>query len=273
MSAAAPGLGDRTVPIPAVAGHGDRGDNPMGLQGPVDGLPVDPMLLGDLGCRREPARPGTPRRPQRRRASPSCPPGGPPPSLPRRPAPSPKRKPPNRRPAPARQAHHDHSGPARCPADAGQPVHPLHPGRGQPMVNDPGGSGLQLLLLPAAEASRSTATRRVGPGRDATGVRLVPRADPGPGPPGRGVLFGAVPGGPAPAPAHGRPRGSRRARQAAVLELLREENDPLVEPGQRAPVQAGRPLLRSSRSVCSYTRSWASWSRDFLDDFLSLAEL
>jgi len=31
--------------------------------------------------------------------------------------------------------------------------------------------------------------------------------------------------------------------------------------------------MRSSRSVCSYTRSWASWSRDFLDDFLSLAEL
>jgi hypothetical protein len=37
----------------------------------------------------------------------------------------------------------------------------------------------------------------------------------------------------------------------------------------------GQPQLwlRSSRSVCSYTRSWASWSRDFLDDFLSLAEL
>ena len=31
--------------------------------------------------------------------------------------------------------------------------------------------------------------------------------------------------------------------------------------------------IRSSRSVCSYTRSWASWSRDFLDDFLSSAEL
>ena len=46
-------------------------------------------------------------------------------------------------------------------------------------------------------------------------------------------------------------------------------------PGCAGDSRLGPPQLwiRSSRSVCSYTRSWVSWSRDFLDDFLSSAEL
>ena len=46
-------------------------------------------------------------------------------------------------------------------------------------------------------------------------------------------------------------------------------------PGCAGDGRLGPPQLwiRSSRSVCSYTRSWVSWSRDFLDDFLSSAEL
>ena len=53
------------------------------------------------------------------------------------------------------------------------------------------------------------------------------------------------------------------------------EGASVAAPGCAGDGRLGPPQLwmRSSRSVCSYTRSWASWSRDFLDDFLSSAEL
>ena len=62
---------------------------------------------------------------------------------------------------------------------------------------------------------------------------------------------------------------------AALIAHYLDPDRPCAAPGCAGDSRLGPPQLwiRSSRSVCSYTRSWASWSRDFLDDFLSSAEL
>jgi hypothetical protein len=71
-----------------------------------------------------------------------------------------------------------------------------------------------------------------------------------------------------------RPARVRRAsaddKNKEVRDWARDRGLEVNDRGRLGPPQLWR---RSSRSVCSYTRSWASWSRDFLDDFLSLAEL
>ena len=78
---------------------------------------------------------------------------------------------------------------------------------------------------------------------------------------GHGIIGAAVAAWPAVALFQAKPGASEGASVAA--------------PGCAGDGRLGPPQLwmRSSRSVCSYTRSWASWSRDFLDDFLSSAEL
>ena len=95
---------------------------------------------------------------------------------------------------------------------------------------------------PAAghDASRAGRARRIRPG-----LRLVLRADPGPGAAGRGVLFGAMPAGPAPVPAHGRPRrrswglpatpaGLRRPALPGRAHLYRDHPDYGGEAGHAA---------------------------------------
>ena len=83
---------------------------------------------------------------------------------------------------------------------------------------------------------------RVAPGRDATALRLVPRADPGAGPPRRGVLFSALPAGTSPVPAGGRPGRSRRAWPPATTRLRR----PAVS-GQGMAVPRSPGLSRRGR--------------------------
>ena len=107
------------------------------------------------------------------------------------------------------------------------PHPPRSPGRSPPCSpwrtshdRQPAACRLSRRVPPRRNPTRPPGPQRrvVRHRRDATDLRVVPRPDPRRGPPGRGVLFGALPPGPAPVPADGGP-GSRRRRPGATAGL------------------------------------------------------
>jgi hypothetical protein len=141
-----------------------------------------------------------------------------------------------------------------CRAPFERPTKTRPPGRRRDgRTRRPAGSGGGSSRHGGTRRVACGGTRRVACARRARqirpGLRLVLPADPGPGAAGRGVLFGAVPAGPAPVPAHHRPRRTSRGVPAAPAGLGRPA---LPRPGQPVadhPATAAKPATPSSSSA------------------------